>query len=144
MKAYPKWFLPFLWFVMVTISLSGIGLLPKVMELRFPILTPFEINNDFSELMRMGHAVIAFVYCALIGALWATHMRLGWRKRSKLKTGLTLALLSLLLMVTALFLYYSGDDAVANPASVIHIVAGIALTLLFLMHFFTRESARDS
>jgi len=143
MKAYPKWFLAFIWCVVVTISLSGIALVPKALELRFALITPFDFNSDLSELMRVGHAVIAFAYCTLIGALWASHMRLGWRKKSKLKTGLTLGLLSLVLIATALILYYSGDDAIINPASLTHIVLGVMFTLLFLLHFFTRHSVNE-
>jgi hypothetical protein len=82
----------------------------------------------------IAHGVVAYTFLAVAGAMIPVHITLGWNTRRSLKTGLTLASALLLLTLTALGLYYLGDEIQRHWVSIIHWSVGIAAGALLLLH----------
>jgi hypothetical protein len=139
MKTYPKWFESFVWGLIAIMTLSGLLIIPKVMDLRFALILSLQIGDDLTQYSRVFHAILAFVFMMVFGALWTSHMRLGWRKKSNIKTGLSLVILNIILAISALVFYYSFEDNISNTASLIHIIAGILMPCILLFHFQNRN-----
>jgi hypothetical protein len=82
----------------------------------------------------IAHGVVAYGFLIVAGAMIPVHITLGWNTRRNLKTGLTLAGTLLLLAVTALGLYYLGDEIVRNWISIVHWGVGLVAAPVLLIH----------
>jgi hypothetical protein len=85
------------------------------------------------------HAAAGFALMMLTGALWSIHMRAGWRKHRRRGSGLALALLMAGLAVSAVGVYYFGNETLAAAAAFIHLGMGSLLVLVFGWHWATRR-----
>jgi len=81
-----------------------------------------------------GHGVLAYGFLIVAGAMIPVHIILGWRLRKNLWSGISLASLCLILAVSALGIYYLGEDAARSWASLMHWSLGIAVLPIFLIH----------
>ena len=92
--------------------------------------------------LLVAHAIGAYAFLVIIGAMIPVHIPLGWhRRRNRLSGAVTLALFALL-SLTALALYDLGDDAARSWASVIHWTVGIAALPVILVHVTRNRTAR--
>ena len=82
----------------------------------------------------IGHGVGAYVFLIVAGAMIPVHVTLGWNTRRNLKTGITLAGTLLLLAVTALGLYYLGDEIARHWVSIVHWGVGLIAVPVLLIH----------
>jgi hypothetical protein len=82
----------------------------------------------------VAHGIAAYAFLILAGALIPIHIKLGWNIRRNFKSGVTLAGICLLLAVTALGLYYLGDDIARNWVSIAHWAAGLVVVPVLLIH----------
>jgi hypothetical protein len=82
----------------------------------------------------VAHGLVAYGFLIVAGTMVPVHIIAGWNTRRNLKSGLTFAGTLLLLAVTALGLYYLGDDSVRGQVSLIHWVAGLVALPLLLIH----------
>jgi xanthine/uracil permease len=82
----------------------------------------------------IAHGVAAYAFLIIGGAMIPVHITLGWNTRRNLKSGLTLASTCLVLAVTALALYYLGDEISRNWVSIIHWVVGLIAVPALLIH----------
>ncbi len=60
--------------------------------------------------LLITHGVTAAISLIVVGGLLPLHIRLAWRARRNLVSGLVTLLLMALLGVSGLLLYYSGED----------------------------------
>lgn len=60
--------------------------------------------------LLITHGVAAGIALVVVGGLLPLHIRLAWRTRRNLVSGLITLLLITLLAVSGLLLYYSGED----------------------------------
>ena len=60
--------------------------------------------------LLITHGVAAAISLIVVGGLLPLHIRLAWRTRRNLVSGLVTLLLMALLGVSGLLLYYSGED----------------------------------
>jgi hypothetical protein len=60
--------------------------------------------------LLITHGVAAAISLIVVGGLLPLHIRLAWRARRNLVSGLVTLLLMALLGVSGLLLYYSGED----------------------------------
>ena len=94
--------------------------------------------------LLMVHGGTAMVTLLLLGALVPLHALRSWRARRNRVTGTAMATLNAVLIVTAFGLYYLGSDTLRPWTSDVHIVVGLILPLLFLVHVVLgRRSARS-
>ena len=76
----------------------------------------------------------AFVVLSMFGALAAVHMRAGFRRQRNRTTGLLLLSAFVVLALTALGIYYLGDEKFGVWASTIHLVVGLLVSSPLGLH----------
>ena len=77
-----------------------------------------------------------------IGGLLVAHIPAGWRIRRQRASGLVLAVVLALLIVTGYLLYYAGSDSLREWVSLIHWLFGLTAPVFFLWHSGSRIRAR--
>jgi hypothetical protein len=98
--------------------------------------------GDLTRQLLTLHGVSAYALLVAIGTLLPIHVRLGWRRRRNLVTGLTVITLAAVLGVTALMLYY-GDEDLQKPAKWLHLALGLIFFVLFPAHALVKSTKRQ-
>jgi heme A synthase len=143
MRGYPKWFYKYLMLVYLALFISGLLLIPTMLDLILSWDVPWRLSADQRILTAALHTIFGFLVMMCMGALWTIHMREGWRKNKNRKSGLALNLLLFLLLVSAIGIYYLSDEQALTMASVIHTVLGLSIFILFVQHaYFHAVSAK--
>jgi hypothetical protein len=88
--------------------------------------------------MRL-HGLAAFAGLWLLGVLWVTHIVPAWRTQRRW-SGIALASIALLLVLSGYLLYYAGDERLRAFVSLAHWMIGIALAPLLLWHVLRRRT----
>lgn len=139
MKGYPRWMLPLLLTTTAAIVVTGLLLAPGTLVTRAEFDLSWMLPPDGRLATAALHATVGFTLMLLVGALWSIHMRAGWKKGRHRGSGLTLALLMPALALTAVGVYYFGDELLAAAAAVAHLVLGLALVFVFGWHWLVRR-----
>ena len=82
----------------------------------------------------VAHGIAAYAFLVIGGAMIPVHVKLGWSLRRNFKTGLWLGIGCIFAALTALGLYYIGDDAQRSIASIAHWVVGLLIVPALLIH----------
>jgi hypothetical protein len=145
MKGYPPHFRRVLLWVLAACFLSGLLLVPTTLAQRAEWPVPW-LPSPWPAVSRVwlaaAHAFAAFALLWFAGALWAVHMRAGWRRRRQRVSGALLVIGLGLLTLTALLLYYAGDDQLAMWAALVHMAVGLLLALPMAWHGWWRWGRR--
>lgn len=139
MKGYPRWVLPTLLGTTATIVVSGLLLAPGTFVTRAEMELVWMLPAAGRLATAALHASAGFALMLLVGALWSIHMRAGWRKRRHRGTGMSLALSMPLLALSAVGVYYFGDETLAATAAFIHLGLGVLMALTFAWHWTVRK-----
>lgn len=134
LAGYPQWFFAVFMLVLTLLLASGIALLPSMLEMRLDIDAPVRISGTARVISAAAHCVTGFLLAGIVGSLLAIHVRIGWRRRLNKISGVVLLVLSIALLVSAVGIYYVGDDGWSRNSSVIHSVAGLLATIVFAWH----------
>ena len=134
MKGYPAFVHSLTWILMLGLLVSGLLILPGMLDLKFEIDVPFRLRGEWTLVMAALHTLFAFLTIGLIGALLPVHIRLNLRRHIKRLSGFTLLGATLLLILTALGIYYFGDEDLSHMSSLIHTVVGLGMGLVFVLH----------
>ncbi len=99
---------------------------------------------ETTTVLLMVHGGAAMAMLLLLGALLARHIEPSWHYGRNRASGTAMVALNALLVVTAFGLYYLGAERWRAWTSDLHIVVGLALPLLLLLHVALgkRSSAR--
>lgn len=135
MKGYPKHFLRALLAALLFLLLTGLLLAPETLFLKGEIEVPWRLSGTARIVTAALHAAGAFIAAAFVGALWSVHMRAGWRKKKQRASGSLLAANMVLLCITAVGIYYLGDDGLGPLAALAHLGLGVALVPPFAWHW---------
>jgi len=84
--------------------------------------------------LLMIHGGAAMLALMALGALIPLHLLRAWRARKNLASGITVATINTVLIVTAFGLYYLGSETVRPWMSWIHIGGGFSLALMIPLH----------
>lgn len=87
------------------------------------------------------HGVLAYLFVIACAMLITVHIRLGWHARRNRVSGITLVVISLLLTLSGLLLYYTAAEQLRAVISTAHWVIGLALPLALLVHSTARQRA---
>jgi hypothetical protein len=82
----------------------------------------------------IAHGLVAYAFLIVAGTMVPVHITAGWNTQRNLKSGLAFAGMLVLLAVTALGLYYLGNESLRPQVSRIHWVAGVIALPLLLVH----------
>jgi hypothetical protein len=135
MKGYPRWFLPTLIGTLLLILVSGLLLAPTTLLMRAELALAWRLPPNIRMTMAALHAVGGFAAMLLIGAVWSVHMRSGWRRQKHRASGLTLALMLLILCTSAVAIYYLVDEMLAALTAFLHLAVGMALVFQLGWHW---------
>jgi hypothetical protein len=142
MKGYPRFFAPLLWAILASLFITGLFLAPGALEMRLEWDVPWRLASGMRIWIAAGHALFAFAVLSILGGLAAVHMRAGFRRRRNLTTGLLLLSGFLMLALTALGIYYLGDERLGVWASIVHLVIGLLLAWPLGLHVATARRLR--
>lgn len=80
------------------------------------------------------HGASAFFMMMSFGAMLAAHIPASWRLKRSRNTGLTMAILIGLQIITAYGLYYLSNEDIRQWVSWLHLGVGISLPVVLITH----------
>lgn len=92
--------------------------------------------------LLMIHGGAAMLALMALGALIPLHLLRAWRAGTNLVSGIIVATVNAVLIVTAFGLYYLGSEVLRPWISWIHIGAGFFLGLMLPLHIILGRRAR--
>ena len=101
-----------------------------------------DVWQQASANLLMIHGGAAMLALMALGALIPLHLLRAWRAQKNLVSGITVASVNAVLILTAFGLYYLGSEAVRPWMSWIHIIAGFCLALMLPLHIVLGRRAR--
>ena len=104
-----------------------------------------ETWQRISATVLMVHGGAAMVALILLGAVFEVHMLRAWRNRRNRVTGSVMSTITVVLILTAFGLYYSGSDVIRSWISNTHIAFGIIMPMMIIFHIWLgrRQRARS-
>ena len=99
--------------------------------------------GDAARLLLIVHGVSSYALLVAVGSLLPLHVRAGWRQRRNTVTGILVTATMAVLSVTALMLYYGGEET-QSVAKWIHLAFGFFCFALFPAHAFLRTKSHPS
>jgi len=142
MTNYPKWFLPALLWTLLLMFASGLLLAPTTLAMRTELEVAWRLPGAGRIAVAALHAAGGFALMLLMGALWSVHMRSGWRRRKQRLSGVLLGSWLIVLTLSAVAVYYVGEDTLGRLAALTHLVLGLALLVPFLVHWLRGRRVR--
>jgi hypothetical protein len=97
---------------------------------------------DWAHLLLVLHGVSAYLLLLVIGSLLPIHVRAGWLRRRNLVTGLIVLTGMAVLGLTALMLYYGGEE-LQVLAKWLHVAFGFVCFIAFPAHAFVWRMRRE-
>lgn len=143
MTGYPKGFYTWLSATLIILALSGLLLIPTVLDLQLFWDVPWRLEISQRLYVAAIHVVAGLVLFLFIGALWAVHMRRGWRLSRNRLSGSTLVALMAVLGLTGIGIYYLGGEFSSFAASISHTVLGLVAMLAFTVHFLRCQTSKN-
>lgn len=101
-----------------------------------------EVWQQAAANLLVIHGGAAMLALMALGALIPLHLLRAWRAQKNLVSGITVATVNAVLIVTAFGLYYLGSETVRPWMSWIHIGAGFFLALMLPLHILFGRRAR--
>lgn len=109
----------------------------------------FPVNGEFGPaphpaepwLIRL-HGAAAMLTLVLLGSLLAQHVRRAWLAHRNRHSGGLLLALNGLLALTGYALYYAGSETLRAFVSAAHLMLGLALPVLLLLHIVCGRRTR--
>lgn len=88
------------------------------------------------------HGAAAMAILVLIGMLSSAHVRFAWRARRNRANGSIFLSAFAVLAITGYGLYYAGGERLRAWTSWIHLIVGVVLPILLLIHIFLGRRTR--
>jgi len=143
LNGYADWFY---WSLLSSLSIvvvSGLLMIPGVIEFKLEHEVDWRLNAD-SRLWTVAlHVLGGWLVLMLMGALWQSHMKAGWRKREHWRSGVASALSLLSLGGSGVGLYYLGSSQAQLAASLTHTGVGLLLCLVLGWHIWRGRARRS-
>ncbi|MCE9686374.1 hypothetical protein LZP73_09130 [Shewanella sp. AS16] len=136
LSGYPNWFFWLIITATATATLTGLFMLPWVLEFKLQWDPGVELAPGLRLPAVVMHVFFGWLLLMLLGALWHSHIRAGWRKRNNHHSGLLMSFSLLLLALSGIGLYYLGSEQGQLFASLLHSSLGLTLFSGFLWHYY--------
>ncbi len=89
------------------------------------------------------HGLFAAASLLLIGSLVPLHVKFAWRADRNRFNGIFFASIVALLILTGYGLYYIGNERLRSWTSWSHLIVGLALPLLLILHIWRGRASRN-
>ena len=89
-----------------------------------------------------AHGAFGFASLWLFGLLWSVHIPAGWRSLRRRWSGSVMFGVTAFLVLSGYLLYYLGDPDLRAVLAVVHWAVGLGCPVLFVLHRFSRDTAR--
>lgn len=99
--------------------------------------------NELSHWLLVVHGSSTYALLLVLGSLLPVHVRSGWRRSRNIGTGVSVAVIMTILLVTALLLYY-GSEETRLPARWGHIGVGLLVFAVFPVHVLIGRTLKRS
>jgi hypothetical protein len=111
-----------------------------VLHHALPQATPFgPLPNPWEAPLMRTHGLIAVCGVFLIGWMMAAHVTTRWTSDRNRRSGLTLGVIALLLVISGYALYYT-TDALHDAAALVHEVIGTLSPAAAFAHWWRRRA----
>jgi hypothetical protein len=107
-------------------------------------VSPEDLETTAKAWAMKIHGAAAMAVLVLIGMLLSGHVKSAWRARRNRANGSIFLSVFAVLTVTGYGLYYAGGEVVREWTSWIHLVVGLALPILLLIHILLGRKTRPS
>ena len=101
-----------------------------------------ETNPLEPWLLRL-HGLVLIPALLAFGGLMVVHIPKGWKDKSQRVAGVTLTVVTGVLILSGYLLYYLGVEWLRDWTSLIHWVVGLALPAFFVWHYLGRSTAKS-
>jgi len=142
MKSYPNWFYYSLLTSLAILILSGILLIPTALDMRFEWNVIWRLSGEQYLIAVAMHTTVSYLTLTALGALIPIHMKAGFITKKNYFSGLGLILLFIILATTGVGLLYLANSQLILLVDALHILIGIALIIIFLVHFNFKNRRR--
>ena len=133
-SGYPRVFYPTPVITQSALLLTALLLIPTLFTFRLDMDSPIAVSGD----LRLGsaalHTFFGMATLLITGALTSIHMRAGWVRRENRISGSVLLICLTGLSLSALGIYYFGDEQLSLWSSLAHLLLGGAWVFLLLFH----------
>jgi cytochrome bd-type quinol oxidase subunit 2 len=130
----------FLYAVLVLVFLSGVAWACW----NYLAASPGEFEMSAKAWAMKIHGAAAMAVLVLVGMLLNEHVRLAWRARRNRANGSVFLGAFAFLTITGYGLYYAGGERLRAWTSWIHLVIGLVLPILLLIHIFLGKRTRPT
>ncbi|MGD2129477.1 MAG: hypothetical protein PVJ33_16880 [Lysobacterales bacterium] len=134
LNGYPRGFYAGLVLTLLALLASGVCLLPSMLSMRLDLDIAWQIGGGVRLAGAAVHCLAGFVTAALVGSLAMVHMRSGLRQRRNHLSGLALLTLVIVMVLSAVGIYYAGNQTLSRGSSVAHLTAATLACALFAWH----------
>jgi hypothetical protein len=93
-------------------------------------------QHPLERVMLVGHGCVSLLLVWLLGVIFIIHVKRGWQKKQNRTAGLIISLISLLLMLSGMGLYYLGSEQLRMNTATLHWVLGLLAGLALPMHIY--------
>jgi cation transport ATPase len=128
----------FLYAVLALLFLSGVAWA----YWNYVAASPGDFETSAKAWAMKIHGAAAMAILVLIGMLLSGHVRFAWRARRNRANGSVFLSAFAVLTITGYGLYYAGSEKLRAWTSWIHLVVGLALPILLLIHIFLGRRTR--
>jgi cation transport ATPase len=80
------------------------------------------------------HGAAAMVFLIVFGTLLPGHLLRGWRRKQERPSGVSVLVVSAVMVASGWGLYYFGSEGLRSATSLVHSVLGILLPLAIALH----------
>jgi uncharacterized membrane protein YjgN (DUF898 family) len=120
--------------VLVAVSLSGVVWM--VLHYFFARQTEFgTARNSAESTWLQVHGIVAVAAVFLLGGVAMIHVVPGWKETRNRPSGLTLAGLGIILILSGYALYYITADSLRTATAIAHETVGLAAIGAALLHW---------
>lgn len=134
MTGYPRGFQKLFWWIAGLVLATGLFLVPGVLEMKLDLSVPWRLDGDQRLWVAAAHLVVTLALVAVVGALWSVHMLRGWRMKRNRLSGVLMVSLLTVLALSAVGIYYFGDEIASKWASLIHTGLGLIIGVVVWLH----------
>jgi hypothetical protein len=131
---------PILYAVLALIFLSGVAWA----YWNYLAASPGEFEMSAKAWAMKIHGAAAMAVLVLVGMLLNEHVRLAWRARRNRANGSVFLSAFAFLTISGYGLYYASGERLRAWTSWIHLVMGLVLPILLLIHIFLGKRTRPT